>query len=395
MYFADILNKAEMESHNRSFFEFRHRAKSRPRDGSIGSTEFNSSSRRQETLINLFRCNYPSTKQYNNNHQYRHLVADQLQEPFKNMKRIAILIALSIAVSKTVAYLPQFCAKQACFPSPSIRASSGGRGSPQVGFVIDDRSRNGSGIQRNFGRLGMGGYNSYYVESDSDAGSDKFKEEIGGRKIDRSKTHMIFGVRCVETNHKLSIATEDQATSESAVVGLQPLNDLEDEASDGMICIDDMDGGNTLSAILGYLRSTISSDDELLEIGADPVVSIALSKLVGATVVVQHPDEQRLRVLEHAHLYFNEGSKKSPACFQTKALQDDEPLTIHPSCSVVLFTSPELVSTRLGEAVGAEGCRVLVPSNMVSAKQLEGYDYRDVASLENTEDSLLEILSSK
>lgn len=388
-----------MESHNRSFFEFRHRAKSRPRDGSIGSTEFNSSSRRQETLINLFRCNTHQRNSYNSNHQSRQLVANSIEVTFNNMKRIAILIALSIVVSKTVAYLPKFCAKQACFPSPSVHASSERRGSPQVGFVIDDRSRNGSGIQRSFGRLGMGGYNSYYVESDSDAGSDKFKEEIGGRKIDRSKTHMIFGIRCVETNHKLSIATEDQGTSESAVVGLQPLNDLEDEASDGMICIDDMDGGNTFSAILGYLRSTIPPEDndlEVLEIGADPVVSIAVSKLLGGTVVVRHPDEQRLRVLEHAQLYFNEGSKKSPACFQTKALQDDEPLTIHPSCSVALFTSPELVSARLGEAVGAEGCRVLVPSNMVSAEQLEGYDYRDVASLENdTEDNLLEILSSK
>ena len=271
--------------------------------------------------------------------------------------------------------------------------------------------------KRNSVEIQMGGYNSYYVESDSDAGSDNFKEEIGGRKINRSKTHMIFGIRCIETNHEVSV-TVDTATK-TTVVGLQPLSDLQEKSSDGTICTEDIiDRGETLSLFLDHLCSEVQSEGgngnafELIEIGADPIVSLAASKMfrgVDQRIVVRHPDEQRLRVLEHAHLYFNERSNENPPSFQTKSLQTDESLTKDEFSNghcVVLFTSPKLVLSRLEEIMatfaGEESCRVLVPSAIISPQQLETYEYRVVAGTENTQDNksgnspaLLEILFPK
>lgn len=252
----------------------------------------------------------------------------------------------------------------------------------------------------------MGGYNSYYVESDSEAGSDNFKEEIGGRKIDRSKTHMIFGVRCIETTHEVP--------EEIKVVGLQPLSDLEDDAtSDGIICTDDVEEGKSLSTLISHLltESQSKSDDsfELVEVGADPIVAIAASKLMsGGRVLVCHPDEQRLRVLEHAHMFFNERSKENPCTFQTAALPTDSSfvwlMDSSNSDRVILFTSPSLVASRLEEAIAGlkasekPSCRVLVPSAILSAEQLEEYDYRVVSGEQDKSGknpALLEILALK
>jgi hypothetical protein len=292
--------------------------------------------------------------------------------------------------------------------------------------------------------LKMGGY---YAEAESEEGSEEPKEEIGGRKIDRSKTHMIFGVRCIETKHKVSVATS--ASASTTVVGLQPLNDLEEQSSDGTICNDDVEEGKTLSIVLDHLlsenpsdgRSNViqivpSGDDdddhdphhhaafELVEVGADPIVSLAAARLlsestgskrIDRSVVVRHPNEQRLRVLEHAHMFFNERTKNNPCSFRTEPLQDNEPLVGWPPASahsisnancVVLFTSPALVSSRLDEAVTgilAPRVRVLVPSAIISPTQLEGFEYRVVAGDKATKspdyDSesplLLEILSRK
>jgi len=281
---------------------------------------------------------------------------------------------------------------------------------------------------------------NYYIKDD-DAGTDKTTlTEIGGRTIDRRKTHMIFGVRCVETKHEISYPSFDQNTTE--VVGLQPLNDLEDDSSDGTICTDNVEEGKTLTIVLNHLLSNsqpgrpdivkIVPDDtdndphhdnmfELVEVGADPIVSLAAAKLlsgVGITkrtdrrVVVRHPDEQRLRVLEHAHLFFNEKEKTNPCSFQTEPLREDDPFVWLPSTAyskrgdcVVLFTSPSLVSSRLREAItgiaaviGPPPYRVLVPSAIISPEQLKEFKYRVVAGTENEnsdEESplLLEILS--
>ena len=262
--------------------------------------------------------------------------------------------------------------------------------------------------RRSFG-LGMGGYSSYYVESDSDAGSDKFRKEIRGRIIDRSKTHMIFGVRCVENTHDISVPT---VSEETKVVGLQPLEDLEDESSsDGIICTDDIDEGKTLSILLGHLlgecQSKTDDDFELMEVGADPIVSIAASKLLsGGRVVVCHPDEQRLRVLEHANMFFNERPKDKKCDFETTALPADSSfvwLTESPNCDrVILFTSPSLVESRLEEAMAGVAksehppCRVLVPSVIVSPQQLEQYEYQVAAGdSESDGPTLLDIICLK
>jgi hypothetical protein len=368
--------------------------------------------------------------------------------------KYTILIVLSIAAAKTVAYQPTF-RKAPMATAMSAATERNGCDHRYPNSVSRLRSISGWHHRRVFGgsvsagawTLQMGGYNQYYAESESEEGSDDFQQEIGGRTIDRSKTHMIFGVRCIETKHEISIlatATTSITTTETTVVGLQPLNDLEDDGSDSTICNDDFGEGKILSILLDHLLSEHQSDVlqifpgdddivfELVEVGADPIVSLAAVKLLSGgssggsridrRVVVRHPDEQRLRVLEHAHLYFNEKTKNNPCSFRTEPLKDDEPFvwqlpvsTNHSSPNsdcVVLFTSPALVSSRLDEAIASIASastvayntappryRVLVPSAIISPEQLVKYEYRVVAGVEETDDDnsplLLEILSPK
>ncbi len=324
------------------------------------------------------------------------------------MKHTLFRVGLSIAVAIAAAYQPTF-------QTSSKRSSSSvAVGSCGPHLFNENLHTSSNAIyqfhyqyrQRKNAALLMGGYNSYYVESDSEAGSDNFKEEIGGRKIDRSKTHMIFGVRCIETTHEVP--------EEIKVVGLQPLSDLEDDAtSDGIICTDDVEEGKSLSTLISHLltESQSKSDDsfELVEVGADPIVAIAASKLMsGGRVLVCHPDEQRLRVLEHAHMFFNERSKENPCTFQTAALPTDSSfvwlMDSSNSDRVILFTSPSLVASRLEEAIAGlkasekPSCRVLVPSAILSAEQLEEYDYRVVSGEQDKSGknpALLEILALK
>ena len=295
--------------------------------------------------------------------------------------------------------------------------------------------------------LFMGGYAT--PESDNDR-SQETKQEIGGRPIDRSKTHMIFGIRCVETSHQFSndYLHGGGDPSESRVVGLQPLSDLEEYWGDGTICNENVgDQGLTLRVVLDHLllsgefvpptqswmfnEEKVYSDDddhsvfEMVEVGADPIVSVALAKLLSGTtdsdlvpqsssiskrVVVCHPDEQRLRVLEHAYKYFNNyESDKNPCDFQLQPLRDHLPFVWFPSASkksVVLFTSPTLVAQRLGEAVagmisasmsGGGSYQILVPSSIIATEQLEQYDYKVVLGGDayGVNLWLLEILSAR
>ena len=262
------------------------------------------------------------------------------------------------------------------------------------------------------GALQMGGYYSEAEESDDLS------------KADRSKTHMIFGVRSTETEHQFSIPNGSDKTT---VVGLQPLSDLEEEedeagTSDGTICKDHCEGGRILSALLDHLWSegqNGNDDDvlELVEVGADPLVSLAATRVLGGSrrtvgVVARHPDERRLRVLEHAHSFFNTKTTTGNGTFRTEHLGENSPLSTtstHTDGSsfsrvvVVVFTSAALVSSRLDEAVAGIAAadrpnyRVLVPSAIVSPEQLERYEYRSIQ--EGTDGSkkpgLLEILSSE
>ena len=268
--------------------------------------------------------------------------------------------------------------------------------------------------------LFMGGYMT--PESDNDR-SQETKQEIGGRSIDRSKTHMIFGIRCTETRHQFSNYFHGDPPG-STVVGLQPLNDLEEYWGDGTICNENVrDQGVTLQIVLDHLLlsgeflspntswefagrdySHDGSVFELVEVGADPIVSVALAKLLSGDgsdmipqssgskrVVVCHPDEQRLRVLEHAYKYFNTyQSDNNPCDFQLQPLRDHLPFVWFPSASkksVVLFTSPALVAQRLDEAVagmvsasmsGGGSYQIFVPSTIIDPQQLERYEYKVV-----------------
>jgi hypothetical protein len=293
----------------------------------------------------------------------------------------------------------------------------------------------------------MGGY---YAEDLNDNNIDNNYDNE-----DRSKTHMIYGVRCIEKKKSFLIPTTTMEIAktdaiEVTVTGLQPLliyddDDVDDDEYDFVVFRDD-DNDNEdddfVSILLEQANCSLLQEQQqklrVLEIGADPIFSLAFSKLVSHTILstgtdddgvshsvtICHPYERRLRVLDHAHQFFNEKTSKK-CSFQTVPLKDDEPLNIDDDndndndihvncCSWIVFTSAKLVSKRLDEAmtiVAAKSImtnnnhRVFVPSSIISNEQLKRYNYQEIAiGSSNNNDKigsdvdssiLLEILNSK
>lgn len=187
--------------------------------------------------------------------------------------------------------------------------------------------------------LAMGGY---YNEPDVE--------------IDQSETHMIFGVRCVET---VTLAKGKR------VVGLQPID------------ADELEYG---PAIVQYLESQGIEwkDANVLEVGASSA-GLALAR-EAASVVVCHPDPRRLQILEHANLFLN-----SPGKFETRAISSEQAL---PSpVDIIIFTMADL--DRLTETISLEGTpQILVPGDLLLPVQLENYRYKEA-------DGILEILEKR
>ncbi|OEU11750.1 hypothetical protein FRACYDRAFT_244873 [Fragilariopsis cylindrus CCMP1102] len=230
----------------------------------------------------------------------------------------------------------------------------------------------------------MGGY--YAEDLTNDNIDNNYDNE------DRSKTHMIFGVRCIEKEKSFLIPTTITTTItetartdtiEMTVTGLQPLlkydDDDEDDDDDCVVLREDdntNDDDDFVSILLEQANRSLQKQPKLrvLEIGADPIFSLALSKLISYTisststnddddegvthsVTIYHPDERRLLVLDHAYQFFNEITSNK-CSFQTVPLKNDVPLNIDSDsdndnaihancCSWIVFTSAKLVSKRL------------------------------------------------
>ena len=253
----------------------------------------------------------------------------------------------------------------------------------------------------------MGGY---YVEAE---------EEEAKNIIDRSKTHMIFGLRCREKILQISITPgaaessvddENNTAATKTVVGLVPVNDDAVQQEGGFpLSFDDENvdgnGGRTLSRLMNLLFDADGGGDgdeekswTLVEIGADPLFSLAAAEWMEsrstdnkqARVIVRHPDEQRLRVLEHAHLYFNKRRPKStsPLTFATSPLTGNDDLwtelqkdTTPGTTAVVVVTSADMFAIRpLGEInEKAPLYQIIVPSTILGKEQLkDSFEYRSL-----------------
>jgi hypothetical protein len=282
-------------------------------------------------------------------------------------------------------------------------------------------------------QLYMGGY---YAEEFNNNNENNYDNE------DRSKTHMIYGVRCIEKNKSFLIPTTiitettKKDTFEVTVVGLQPLLKYDDDndVDDGDLPRDDDDNDNYdfVSILLEQANRSLQQQNlRVLEIGADPIFSLALSRLISSTdtdddashsITICHPDGRRLRVLDHAYQFFNEQTTKK-CSFQTVPLKDNDPLNVNDDddnikndnySSWIVFTSAKLVSKRLEEAMSIVAAktivtnnnyRIFVPSSIISNEQLKRYNYQEVLSSSNNNDKaggdaiscsfLLEILKSK
>jgi hypothetical protein len=324
------------------------------------------------------------------------------------------------------------------YPQPPCLLSNNNKG------INNYRSR-----RRGKQQLYMGGY--YAEDLTNDNIDNNYDNE------DRSKTHMIFGVRCIEKEKSFLIPTTTKTetartdTIEVTVTGLQPLlkDDDDDDEDDSVVLREDdndNDDDDFVSILLEQVnRSLVQKQQKLrvLEIGADPIFSLALSKLISSaisstgtgtddtgdvthSVTIYHPDERRLRVLDHAYQFFNEIRSKK-CSFQTVPLEKDKPLNIdsdsnndnaiHVNCdSWIVFTNAKLVSTRLDAVMTIFGAksimannnnhRVFVPSSIISNEQLKRYNYHEVTmgSSSNNNDKIgddidssvvLEILNSK
>ena len=209
--------------------------------------------------------------------------------------------------------------------------------------------------------LGMGGY---YADPDV--------------PVDQSQTHMIFGIRCIETITPIAMTPTPGGTTQddkgNFVVSLQPV------AEDDKVV---HEYGPTVLQFLNE-QEIDWKDKHFVEVGASST-GLALCHLLLDTVrfsaTVCHPDEQRLRILEHAEQFFNAPAKHS---LQRHILKQDIPL---PQGNFFVFTVSEELN-RIKEVLAMPGPpRIFVPTILISAAQLEQYEYQ-----EDTVHGVIEIL---
>ncbi|CAB9516772.1 expressed unknown protein [Seminavis robusta] len=181
--------------------------------------------------------------------------------------------------------------------------------------------------------------------------------------LDQSNTHMVFGQRCLET--KVAV------TEETTLVWLQPTNTNDDDA--GQV---EVDHGPLLVQHLLHSLSFNNNNQgcSVLEIGASSFSLAALLALDASFVVVCHPQEQRLRIVDHTRQFLNPElqQQSSKGSFQTEVLQPGIPL---PKADVIVFTTTAW--DRLEEAVSSDPMVVLVPLSIISQDQLQNYEYEE------------------
>ncbi len=117
-------------------------------------------------------------------------------------------------------------------------------------------------------KFGMGGY---YSEPDAP-------------HLTNLQQHLIFGRACVEDTITLN--------SSLTITNLMPAHDN--------------DQGSTPEPLLRYLQSHVTVKGKaVVEVGASGIAIAAAIALGAASVVVCHPDLERLRIWEHGLKYFN------------------------------------------------------------------------------------------
>ena len=192
--------------------------------------------------------------------------------------------------------------------------------------------------------------------------------------VDQSQTHMIFGIRCVETITPIAQLVGIQNEKRNSIVCLQPITDDEKVHEYGPVMIQFLSEQN-----IDW------KNKHILEIGTSSTSLTACHVLdaVGLSVTVCHPSEQRLRILEHAQQFFNAPAKHN---LKTQILHENDSL---PKADVFVFTATEELS-RIGEAEAMlESSRIFVPSNLIPAEELRQYEYR-----EDTTNGVIEILAA-
>lgn len=193
--------------------------------------------------------------------------------------------------------------------------------------------------------------------------------------VDQSQTHMIFGIRCIETITPIAPLVGTPDTKEKSIVSLQPI------ACDEKVI---HEYGPAMIQFLGD-QNIDWNGKHILEVGASSTSLAACHVLdaVGLSITVCHPREQRLRILEHAQQFLNGPAKHD---LQSQILHKNDPL---PKADVFVFTAMEEVS-RIGEAVVMPGSpRIFVPSHLIPAEELKRYEYR-----EDTVNGVTEILTA-
>ena len=203
--------------------------------------------------------------------------------------------------------------------------------------------------------------------------------------VDQSNTHMIFGARCVETHTPITTTIGDdnnQRREEMTIVNVQPVSHDDTVVHEyGPAMIQRLLNNNNNNNMDWH-------DQRLLEVGASSTCLAACRVLPDSArsiITVCHPDEPRLKMLEHAHQFFNPPGRHQ---LHTMVLpNDNEPL---PEADIVVVTlEDDSLVKRLEQALALPGPpRIFVPSQLLSPEQLRHYRYQ-----EDTMNGVTEILA--
>jgi hypothetical protein len=205
-----------------------------------------------------------------------------------------------------------------------------------------------------------------------------------GTPLDQSDTHMIFGVRCLETTITVKGLT---------IVALRP-------EEEGLLGDDDDDPVRAMVQYLQQEHDTIDLNGKtVVEVGASAVSLAACWALGASSVVVCPPDDQRLRIFEHAKAFLNPNHDSPSSCNLTVAtLTNNLPL---PPADVVFVTLSgngdddedysSVVLDRVREALD-QNARVILPSALLLVRALSNndYDFKEIADY-----GILDILPQK
>jgi hypothetical protein len=182
--------------------------------------------------------------------------------------------------------------------------------------------------------LHMGGYYSEPKDDadDSDGESSSSSSSLTTTAIDKSKTHMLFGVRCV--------ADVIYCGNSTSVINLRPVDDTARET-------------DTEPRAQQRLVEYLFTPDENQDVYAKPIlkgkrivqIGVGATALVCAhygdchSVVVVDDDETKLKIYEHAHQMFNNNNNNTSPCpLETMFLEPKDAL---PKADVIILSTQD------------------------------------------------------